>query len=486
MSAMVAAGVLVAAWVGLALIGALGGLPRPAGPHRWMLASVLAAPVGTAVTSATAFLWLVALRPAVTWPAYVSCEVALAGALTALWLRRRPGRPYLAAGPTMPAHRAARLLAGLGVVSVAALLAHLVRAWLIATFRSPLGDWDAWAIWNLRARFLFSADAWRNGFSTEMPWSHPDYPLLLPSSVARGYCWTGESGWAAPAVIALLFLLAIPALSALVLARCRGLLAALVAAVLSLGVVYWSLDFSQYADMPLAFLFLAVNALLLLGRWDPGNDWMWPLAGLLAGALVWTKNEGWVMLAAILISELAARRWTSPDSPPTPRQVIGFGLGVLPLLLVTVGFKLTLASHNDLLAGLHLAQLWDPDRYLLIARHLAHMAGTSGPFRLPVLPVLAGYLLVSGTGAPDRLRPAVAALGLRLALVAGALAGAFLLTPLPLPWHLENAADRLLMQLLPSLILLVVAVARPPFDAAHEELVGLTAPDRGQADAVSR
>jgi hypothetical protein len=484
-SVLAAAGMLTAAWVGLALIGALGGLPRRAGPHRWALSAVLAAPVGTAVTSATAFLWLVALRPVVTWPAYVTCEMALAGALAAFWLLRRPGQPLPVTEPTIPPHRAARLLAGLGGVSVAALLAHLVRAWLIATFRSPLGDWDAWAIWNLRARFLFSADAWRNGFSTEIAWSHPDYPLLLPSSVARGYCWSGETGWASPAVIALLFLLAIPALSALVLVRCKGLLAAQVAAVLSLGVAYWSLDYSQYADMPLAFLFLAVNALFLLARWHPGSDWMWPVAGLLAGAMVWTKNEGWVMLAAVVASELVVRRWTPPDSRRTTRQVIGFGLGLLPLLAVTVGFKLTLAPHNDLLSGLSLAQLWDPDRYLLIARHLARMVGTSGPFRLPILPILAGYLLVSGAGVPLRLRPAVTALGLRLALVAVALTGVFLLTPLPLPWHLENAADRLLMQLLPSLILLVVAAARPPFDADHPQQADPVSPEPVRADTAA-
>lgn len=483
MNALVVVGMLVAAWVGLALVGALGGLPRRAGLHRWILAGTLSAPVGTAVTSVTAFLWLVALRPAVPWTVYLASELALAGTLTALWLVRRPGQPCPATEPTMPARRAARLLAGLGAVSVTAMLVQLLRAWLIATFRSPLGDWDAWAIWNLRARFLVSADAWRNGFSTEIAWSHPDYPLLLPMSVARGYCWSGEPGWAAPALIALLFLLAIPALSALVLERCRGLHAALVAGVLSLGVAYWSLDYNQYADMPLAFLFLAVNALLLLARWPPGNDWAWPLAGLLAGAMVWTKNEGWVMLAAVLVSELVARRSTSPGARVTPSQMIGFGLGVLPLLLVTVGFKIALAPHNDLLSGLDLAQLSDPRRYLLIARHLAHLAVTSGPFHLPILPLLAGYLLLSGAGAPPHARPALATLSVRLALVAAALAGVFLLTPLPLPWHLENAADRLLMQVLPSLILLVVAVARPPLPDGDPRPDDPSAPEPGRAGA---
>ena len=65
---MVVAGMRPATWVGLALVGALGGLPRRAGPHRWFLAGALAAPVGIAVTSATAFVWLVSLRPILSWP----------------------------------------------------------------------------------------------------------------------------------------------------------------------------------------------------------------------------------------------------------------------------------------------------------------------------------------------------------------------------------------------------------------------------------
>ena len=471
---MVAAGMVLATWIGLALVGILGGLPRRSGPHRWLLAGALAAPLGVAMTSATAFVWLVALRPVLPWPGYVTVELALAGGLTAFWLWRRWARTIEAPPTVLPASRATWLLTGLGAISSGALLIHLVRAWLIASFRSPLGDWDAWAIWNLRARFLLSPESWRHGFSPEIAWSHPDYPLLLPSSVARGYCWSGEPTWAAPALLTLMFLLAGPALAALVVYRLRGTVAALVTGVLSLGIAYWSLAFYQYADLPLACFFLAVNALLLLARWHPGSDWMWPLAGLLAGALVWTKNEGWVMLAALVVSELLAACWTPRALRPAPRQVACFGLGLLPLLAVTIGFKLALAPANDLSASAQWAHLLDPARLALIGKHLGTLLVTPGPFHLPLIPLLGGYLMLQGTASPATARPALGALALRMGLVLAAYGAVYLVTPYSLQWHLETSAQRLLTQVLPSLVLLVLALARSPLETGTPDEPAIT------------
>jgi len=460
-------GMLVAAWVGLAVIGALGGLPRRAGLQVWLLAAALALPVGIAVTSVTAFLWLVTLRPAVPWSGYIAVEILLAAGLTAAWLLRRPAR----ACPTPQGlgHPTSWWLLGLGTISVGVLLVRLVRAWLIATFRSPLGDWDAWAIWNLRARFLFSAEAWRHGFSPEIAWSHPDYPLLLPSSVARGYGLTGEPTWAAPAVLALIFLLAIPAVAALAVARLRGTVPALVTAALCLGVVYSSLVFSQYADMPLALYFMGANALLLLAHWSPDSRWMWPLAGLMAGALVWTKNEGWVMLVALVATELLVCRWPAPAARPARSDGLAFALGLLPMLVVTIGFKVALAPANDMVARALWAQLASPARIALVARHLASLLVAPGPFHLPLVPLLAGYLLLQGARMPAAARPAVQALALRIGLVLAAYGAIYAITPLPLQWHLETSAQRLFMQVLPSLILMVLAAAGDPTHADAPE-----------------
>ena len=54
-----------------------------------------------------------------------------------------------------------------------------VCAVIVASYNNPYGGWDAWAIWNLKARFLFFGiddGAWAQMFAPEVVWNHPDYP----------------------------------------------------------------------------------------------------------------------------------------------------------------------------------------------------------------------------------------------------------------------------------------------------------------------
>src|SRR5271156_5373183 len=64
----------------------------------------------------------------------------------------------------------------------------------------PHGDgWDAFSIWNLHARFLFLGGSnWRDGFTVMLPWSHPDYPLLLPAAIAHFWRYFGHDDPAVP------------------------------------------------------------------------------------------------------------------------------------------------------------------------------------------------------------------------------------------------------------------------------------------------
>src|SRR5258708_34030247 len=84
-------------------------------------------------------------------------------------------------------------------------------AFAVAVSVNREGIWDAWALWNLRARFLFRGgpEFWRDAFSPHILWSHPDYPLLLSGAIAL--CWTiaGAESALAPQLIAALFGLAI-------------------------------------------------------------------------------------------------------------------------------------------------------------------------------------------------------------------------------------------------------------------------------------
>src|SRR5438445_302491 len=85
------------------------------------------------------------------------------------------------------------------------------------TLRYPDGGWDAWAIWNLRARFLARAGTgFREAFSPEILfWAHQDYPLLVPGVVAQGFLLAGaQPVWVSAAVSYLFAVLAVAMLAA--------------------------------------------------------------------------------------------------------------------------------------------------------------------------------------------------------------------------------------------------------------------------------
>lgn len=451
-------GLLLPLWLGVALVGACGGLrPASTASARW-LGALLAWPLGLGLTSALAFVWLALLRPLVGTAGEVALELGVClGATAVWWRRRRTAAPWAAAAPGAGRPRA--LFTCLGGASIVVGAWRLAEGWRAATYRYPFGDWDALAIWNLKARFFFWPDAWTRAFSPEIAWSHPDYPLLLPAFYARTWVWLGETTWLVPALTGLLFLALLVAIVAVAVFRLRGGEQALVAGALASGVAYLGIGFNQYADIPLAVFFLAVNVLLLESARLPGSTTLPFLAGLAAGAMVWTKNEGWAMLAALVASELLVgwRRHTV-----SLRAALAFGAGVLPLGLTTIVFKLALAPANDLLVGVAWSTLADPGRLLVVAASLGRSFLQYGPFGLPLLPVLLGYTLVQGTAVPPEFRPWATSLAVRLPLVLAAYAGAFLLTPHPLEWHLATSLERLISQLVPSVILLAMSASRAP------------------------
>ena len=132
----------------------------------------------------------------------------------------------------------------------------LALAAVTAAYRaSPHGEWDAWAIWNLHARFLFrGGDEWRTLF--QIDWSQPAYPLLMPASVARVWAYAGHETTLGPALVALAFVIAtvLLVMTALDLNRRR----AWIAGSLLIGAGgFLAQVSSQCADVPLACFIVA-------------------------------------------------------------------------------------------------------------------------------------------------------------------------------------------------------------------------------------
>lgn len=456
---------LLPLWLGLAVVGTCGGFGRDGSASGRLLGVVLALPLGLALASALAFLWLVALRPVVGAGGEIALEALLATAATAAWwLRRRwPGG---ALAPATAAPRPGPLLAGLGALALAVGLGRLVRAWLAVTARRPFSGGDAVAIWNLKARFLVSPEGWERAFSPEIAWSHPDYPLLLPAFLARTWAWLGDPSWVAPAATGLAFLVLPVAIAAVAAHRWRGWIPALVSGVLVCGVARLSLGFAQYADMPLATYFLACNVLLVEHARRPESRGTLLLAGLAAGAMVWTKNEGWAMLLALIASAAVATRGARLPWREARTRSLAFAAGLLPLAGTTVLFKLILAPPNDLAAGVAWRGLADTGRPGAILGRVASSLLSYGPFHLPLAVVLLALLLVLGVAVPPALRAATASLAIRLSLVLAAYCTAFAVTPYPLEWHLATSLERLLSQLFPSAVLLATVAMGPVEDRA--------------------
>src|SRR5271170_3763649 len=153
-------------------------------PLRWSLESLLVvslgAGLGIGIVSSLYFLCLVAVGPNLAILASLEAAALVAAAALAVTARARSLEFGWAPGPVVPVYFTLLLMA-------AAALAAII--FVVHSIFKPHGEWDAWSIWNLRARFLFrSGSSWTHAFSNRIAWSHPDYPLLIPGAVAL--LWT--------------------------------------------------------------------------------------------------------------------------------------------------------------------------------------------------------------------------------------------------------------------------------------------------------
>jgi hypothetical protein len=321
---------------------------------------------------------------------------------------------------------------------------------VITSIRSmPHGEWDAWAIWNQHARFLYQGEAWRGLLTIE--WSHPDYPLLLPASVARVWAYAGRETTLAPALIAMLFGGASVAFVVAALDPRRW--QAWVAGMLLLGASGFLVQVpSQCADIPLACFLVATLAVTggPAGPLREGASAVMLVGGAMSALAAWTKNEGLVfaLLMLLLVAGIAVRRRRM-------RVIVWWGLGGAPVFLALVWFKLWVAPETSLFAGqtaaIYVDRLFDLDRYLLVASLMArHLVGWGAPVTVAIIPIVgltAMALAILRGGSARRWM---------LAVVSAMLAvyyAVYLTTPFDVAWHVSTSFDRLLTQVWPALVL---------------------------------
>jgi hypothetical protein len=183
--------VVVAGLIGLLALLCIGWETSATGPDRALL-MFLAIGVGLGLTSLIFFVWLLLGAPAGIFP-YAELVMLVLLAAGAFYLRRGK-RWFLEYGGSAPEARGP-VLGLVLALSVGCAVTAFVAEWMT----NRQGAWDAWMTWNMHARALFrGGDQWREVLTALPAWSHPDYPLAVPGSVARIWTYVGQEAVLAP------------------------------------------------------------------------------------------------------------------------------------------------------------------------------------------------------------------------------------------------------------------------------------------------
>lgn len=333
------------------------------------------------------------------------------------------------------------------------------------TLQSPHGNWDAWAIWNLRARFLHrGGDHWRDMFSEAFEGRHSDYPLLLPAMIAKSWHYLGTESVVVPVLWALLFAVGVAAFLFAGLSILRGWKQACLGTSVLLATPFFAQHAaSQYADIPLMFYLLGTLVLLSLGV-ERGRDKFLFIAGLFCGFAAWTKDEGMLFVLCVMLgwSIYAIRNRTLFSN-----QTALIALGIFPGLLTSLLFKFyaqeaggiyKLSEMVDRLS--HISRYW----MVLVALMKESVRFSGWFYGFPL--VLLIYLFIVGIRPISKRLPEKLTLTVLLMMLAGYIL-IYLITPHPLGWQLATSLKRLLLQLWPAFLFFFFQIARNPEESAE-------------------
>ena len=328
-----------------------------------------------------------------------------------------------------------------------------------------------------------------------LPWSHPDYPLLLPAAVAHFWSYLGHDSPAIPAGIGFLFTfstvgLLFSALSILLAGRTPVWLGATAL----LATPSFIEQENRAVRRRSSVILLSRDHCAAVSFCDnrvpdnPPRDFpgLLALAGFAAAsALLWTKNEGLLFLGAIWLQ--SQRNHPAGHLRLSTRNRIDRARSIAPLFArdrsgasVIVCFGHFIAPPGDLfpIPATTLHKLLQPARYWAVTQWYV-----KGFFRfgrwllLPGSLLMIAFYFVAGGAKNAQPQPGIRTSELALALTLAGYFAVYLITPYDIYWHLRFSLTRLFLQLWPSAIFLFFLdcastsgthVARAPPPAAFD------------------
>lgn len=324
---------------------------------------------------------------------------------------------------------------------------------------NPGGEWDATAIWNLRAKFLAGGSGlWRRALSAEpgvfmATGSHPGYPLCLSGAIALLWTIAGSYAASVPSALSLLIAAALLAFSVATLGARRSTATGLLGGLILAGTELFASQLgSQYSDLLLALAFLAAIVCLDAASREASPEKRVLLAaGLALGFAPWIKNEGVPFAAATIAIALwrfrATALWTLAGAIP--------GIAATLVLKSLAGGRESMFPNS---ASEVFTKLSDPFRSWQVLLGFADAVWQLGPWWAhPVLLVaLLAWALGWEPGAGRRW------LAIPLAVTFAAEFGILVLTRAEFSWHIQTSVTRLILQLWPAALWLVMIRLRMP------------------------
>ena len=390
---------------------------------------------------------------------YILFEVALYAGIfvTCYSIRNRSRNRLPASGSSvLPPLRFGNNIFTILVLCAAAIHLSSFSIFALKYFGNEHGWWDAWAIWNMRARFLHLGGAhWERAFSEVLAYTHPDYPLLIPAGVARIWHYFHTDSTIIPAATAFVFTFAAVGLLTFSLAALKGPVTGLLAGLVLTG-TYRFIEVGSYqiADVPIGFYFLAAIVALVLYDEYRSNGLL-PLAGLMAGFSAWTKNEGILFLTALVLAVFVIG-WIRRSWKYALRSLSFIVLGALPGLIMLMVFKIGYAPQTDIFESLSFGGL--ANHLVDISRHVQILSAFPGnlfkiaKIWLLILPLV--FFLLGKSRERTRAGNGFGAALLVLLIMVIGYYGVYLITPHDLDWHLRTSIWRLIVQFWPAVLFL--------------------------------
>ncbi|MFG2043438.1 hypothetical protein [Dactylosporangium sp. NPDC048998] len=396
------------------------------------LALVLAPLAGAMVTAVAVIPMLIFGGPLLVW---VAAVLVLTGFLA--WrLRDRPRAPH-------------------GSWRDALLLTVPLTPPFLPIFQQPT-SWDAHFIWWLHAGYFAEGGGFaRDAIGSQaLAFSHQDYPPLASSAVALVWQTFGTRDFYPAGIVTgvVTFAATAAVVYAVRLVTASG--PALVSWPAAIAVGYsafsplWLVPTAGFSDAMCATAFAAGTVLLLFGR-EPFDRRILPLTMLPLCSAALMKNEGLSMVVALaVVGSVKYRR--------SLRQVGWTWLPVAAAGVWSVTARV-LGARTDVLAGGRFGELLhgDPDTVGRFPVILSTMAG-----RVDRVVGFAAAAAVLGMLVLRRRRREFGLAGdlwlwAVAALYWAALTLIYMVTPMPLRWHLSTSVDRVLI----SIVVLACASA---------------------------